>query len=650
MAIIWDQVQRFTPQLYELYSTAPIWELDSSKFANDNGRNLYKSYWTQEIQGWKRQSEAKLGKWQKNGRLLATALEEYQELSSGGLFDFGQVLSSEPLPIAVAQIQERVALLSSNPPQPMAIAQQENQKEYVACLNALMDMVFSANDWEVQAADGHYSIQFWNCAIYKWAIDNFTPGIFGEPGLITLERPDADDIFFDPKCRKLNPKYMDYIIQRHEMEYADIQHQYPLAAGDVNEAADEMIAENSLSSRNGDDAIQSPVPKLGRDTVGLRQKITVLECWFRDSRLKFQPRIMSAKDKEYKDRYVTMQGKETFLDDDGCIIGDWVPRYPNGRLIVCTNSAILHDGPNDYPHGQFPYIFIPGMPATRPNTAGLASRVCTVTRKYNNIIADVHAYYQSEIKRPMHADAGAILDPNLSQQIPNDCSAVIELAPGRGLARRKAEDIPPLAFNYLSSLQGILDMVSGSSGVMRGNIADGAQMSAEALQALQQYASSQLALAAKFFNVGAKQLGYQLMWILRATVKSNIKVLVTLPTGEQTELDWKSDKAVFDRGNPTEIQRLRAEQDYLVGIRAGTGKPGAKDQQEARARSLYNDGAIDREALLDAIQYPDRQNIVARMKDEELQQIKAKAIGKELGVALSEQVKQTRPGRREKDK
>jgi hypothetical protein len=249
----------------------------------------------------------------------------------------------------------------------------------------------------------------------------------------------------------------------------------------------------------------------------------------------------------------------------------------------------------------------------------------------------------------MQMDSGAIFDPALAQSVPNDPSFLLELTPNKRFERRIAVDVPPLVFNYLQNLQGMTDMASGTSSIMRGTISDGSQMSAQTMQQLQQFASSRLALSAKFFNGAARKLGRQGMWIVRATVKEAIKVQVTMPDGKQEEIDWESDRKTFDGGNPNAIRNLRAKEDYMITIKASTGMPGAVQQEQARASGLFNDKAIDREAYLDAIQYPGRRNIVDRMRAQELEDIQAAGIGRQLGVNLKEAVKQEQPGRRKKE-
>lgn len=626
--IDWDQVRRFSPTMYDRYSRAPIFEIDSINFRSEDD---YRTYWARTIQDMLITSKATIGKWQNEGKMTARAMETGAS-AMNQIFDSEGALAAEPLPIALSMVHEKVALLASNPPMPQVIRQQESQEQQVAALNQLMQMVLENNNYESLCAKGLYDIQFWNTCIFRWSVDGFKPGIFAEPGKITLKKCSPEEIFWDPLCAELHADFMDFIIQKHTMEIGEIQAQYPLTAWMVDPTADQLISDSSVTSRNNEDYIQSPQPKMARDNAGRRQKITVLEAWIKDSRMKFEPKILEGT-KDYINRYQ--------LDDEGYIIGDWVPRYPNGRMIVVTATTVLKDTPNPYVHGQVPYVFAQGMPAMLPYAAGNAMRIAVVTRKINALIRDIMIYFQSEIKRPMQQTSGAIQDPNMQQNVPNDPSYILELSQNGRLERRPAVDVPPSVYTFIQILQGQLDQVSGSPGVMRGQLESGDQLSAEAVGQLQQFASSRLALEAKFFKVAWKQLFYQLSWLIRGIVKSNIKVQVTLPTGENVTVDWKSDLEVFERGDPTEIQNLRAKEDYLVTIRAGTGAPGAQAQQQAGFSSLYKEGAIDREAYLDGIQFPNRQAVIARIRKQELEDITAKAQGRAMGISIGDTLRQS---------
>jgi len=271
----------------------------------------------------------------------------------------------------------------------------------------------------------------------------------------------------------------------------------------------------------------------------------------------------------------------------------------------------------------------------------------TVTRKINDIMARVHKYAQSEIERPKHMDAGALANSELSDKMPNTSDYIIELVQGKKLERPAPQDIPAFTFPYLQSLQNALDLIAGSSSIMRGSLQEGAQLSAEAVDKLQQTASSRLASAAKFFNVGVKQLGYQLMWLIRQTYDQKITIPVQMPDGTTVSYDWESDREIFEKGDPTEIDLLRSKEDYQIAIKSGTGQP-AGQKPQGPMLELFRENAIDREALLDALEFPQRQFVLQRMRQKETQDIRDKAEAHELGVNLGEEIRQMRPGRRPK--
>ena len=108
--IDWDEVTRFTPNIYRAYQAAPQWEIDSPTFRN---KRDYVSYWCKTVSDFVLASKNVIGDWQKQGRQCAKALET---TSQGGgampIWDMGSAVAREPLPIAISMVHEKVALLS----------------------------------------------------------------------------------------------------------------------------------------------------------------------------------------------------------------------------------------------------------------------------------------------------------------------------------------------------------------------------------------------------------------------------------------------------------------------------------------------------------------------------------------------------------
>jgi hypothetical protein len=634
--IDWDEVDNFTPEIYDTYVNAPMYEIDGLR-SPEAGH----AYWWETSKQCAQSSRNKIGKWQKEGKSAIETNEQSMLDPSFGVFDLSSAIAGQGIPFASAQIDERVALLSINPPQPTVVALQEKQIPYVNAINTLMRMELEANNYETLVYGCHYDNEFFNAAIIKTTVNRFERGPYGQMGRIVIEQVDPGSVFWDPLAKKLHWNHMDFIVQIHEMEIGEIRRQYPFTSKGINPEFNDIFA----ASNKSQDYIQSPVPKLARSTATSRKKLHVCELWIKDSRLKFQPKISDLKPKsgKYEDRFM--------LDEDGYIIGDWVPRYPDGRLLISCCGRVLKDVANPLAHGQAPFIFIQSAPRREPATLGNAPKIMTITRKMNDVIRRVHRYLQTEIIRPHLMSTGALALPEQADRIPDQADDVIELVQGGRWERPQPSDIPASTMPYLSSLQNALDLVSGSSAVMRGQISDGAQMSAEALSALQQYASSRLALTASHFNVGIKQLGYQLMWLIRQHYDEEIDIPVTMPDGSTTPYSWKSDRTIFEKGDPTAIYNLRTKEDYTVGIKFGTGQPGNGKQQQGPLLELKREGCLDRKGVLDGIEYPDRQFIDQRMRATELQDATAKGVAKELGINLNEQIKADRPdpGRKEKE-
>jgi hypothetical protein len=619
----WNDVDKFTPELYEEYIRAPAWELDG-EFVDEQEQNQYMGDFVKQLV---QQSKAKTARWVKGARRDIETLETLTE-GTVGVFDLAGSLAAQPIPFARAHIKEQVALLSNNPPIPTVVALQESQQPYVNALNQIIAVILKQSKYPVMTFNGHYDIRFYNATCFKTSIDPFRRGPFNQEGRICINKCDFRNLALDPDARVMHWSDMDYIIETHEMEIGEIRSQYPLRGFLVDPEETELTDMATPSFYDQGDYIQSPQPKLAKDLVLRKQKIPVYECWLKDSRLKFVPNTTSA---PYE------------LDDDGHLVGNFKMRFPDGRLIIVAGGVVLKDIPNPYAHGQFPYIFAQGSPNATPFTLGDAADIMTVTRKINDILKRIHKYAQSEIERPIVGDEGAIADPNIRESIPNTSDYFLELTQGAQIHRMEPTDIPTFVMPYVASLQAALDLVSGSSTIMKGILPPGAQLGGDTVDQMKQQASARMATEVQYWNAAVEELGYQLAWLCRQTMDENIKITTLLPDGTPETIDWKSDRKIFERGDPNEIARLRAQEDYLVEIKAGTGEPNGKEGQDARLKDMFRLNAIDRQAYLDGIEFSGRQNILPRMRQKEIEDITAMGAAKQIGVGLRNEIKKTEP-------
>ncbi len=636
--ILWDDVTEFTPDLYERYINAPRHELDSSASIQLYSDDEYQTYWYALTKQLMSDSRKNIGAWQEYASRAQEGLEKLEE-GQVGMTDLEEAIAAQPIPFAAAQIDERVAALATNPAIPTVVPMQEQQIPYCTAINMFMEGELEANNYESAVYGLHYDDQFFNCSILKETVNHFERGMYGQMGRIYIEQVDPTTVFWDPLAKKLDWRQMDYLVQLHEMEIGEIKRQYPFAAKKIDSTMTNMLNASQSDPRESTNYIQSPQPQLAKERTNSRQKIHVAELWIKDSREVFKPFPNDEPGASYMERFKT--------DADGYLLGEWVPRYPDGRLIVTAGGRVLKDIPNPCAHGEAPFVFFQAAPRKKPNTIGIAPKIMVLTRKMNNIMYNVHAYLQSEIQRPMHRDVGAIWSADQSEEVPQKATDIIDLQQGKKFDRRPPQDIPPSTMPYLQSLQGALDLTSGSSAIMRGEMKEGAQLSAEAIQSLDKQSSKRLALELKQFNVSVKRLGYHLMWLIRQTYDANIELPVKMPDGQVIKYSWKSDRKIFEKGDPNEIAKLRATEDYAVSIKAGTGTPGGAPSMPPLIE-MFKANLLDREATLDGYQVAGRQFINQRMRQKELEDIKAKAEGKAAGIPIGEEIRKMKPDAREK--
>lgn len=644
---------------YEAYKNLPRWTLDDRRWVGEDGKRKYTAHWGTYIDGCMRSARDAQSKWK---AACKYAVKSVEAISDGSAREFApeKMLAYQPIDIAYAQINEAVALLGTNPAQGQVVGFQESEAQYIAALNTLLRSEILANNvYDHTLFDVMYEGEFFAQSWLKVGVDYDRWGHYGQNGRIFIERVDCEDMHWDPKAKRPCWEDCDFLIQEHDYDIGDIRQLFPITGFDVPDEAESTYYSSVREQEAGEDAIVSPIAKYAREggPTYKRQKIKTLECWFKDSRLKFEAKLETQEHTEYDEfgtPIKTYNKDVPKVDEDGYVVGEWRPAYPNGRCIIWTMDVILEDQSNRCPHGKAPFISIPMSPSKRPCVAGDATRILIIATKINDLLGRIHRFYQREIERPMHAEFGTFPNVQYAKRLPDKSDKVLMVNQGKigTFMRPPAQDVPQFCWNLIEKYLQILDLISGSSGIMRGTVSDGAQLSAEAMASLQQFASSRLAMKAKYLQAAVKELYFHLMWWVRAVYNENISVDVTMPDGTPQKVDWNSDRAIFQTGTEDQRARLVSSQSYIVDIKAGTGTPNAAQARQAMADHLFDRNAIDRIAYLDAYEYPERKAINERKRKEELENIKASAYGRQLGYNIEKIQKNAGkadgPGRREK--
>lgn len=620
------ELRKFKPKEYEAYCEQPSWAWDDPDFTEDD----YHTYWVQFVEALAATSanDALQKRWKSIGRRMQAKVEESrypQEASSSLENNVGLTTS----PMLRAKILEKVAIMASNAPHPIYVSPVDQANAYVAALNQFKDIELKCNNFKMKWRKAMYYCAFYRCAFFKISLDGDKKGPYGQDTSLCIETIDPQNIHLDPKAKDLDWDSMTYIIQDHMMEIGELRKKYKDMGVLVPSTLTSQEDMNDVTNSDFGEGLKTVVPKVASGLNSLRRLIKVREIWFKDSRLKFEAYPSAATYDDAYDEYAYQ------VDDKGFVKGEWVPAFPHGRCIVtCPDAqAVLLDIENPFAHREAPYVFMPVQPAEGLVGPGEAFFLGRDIDKYQDIEQRYLRALQSEIERPILADINTFPDPHEWYNADNSSSVILQINGDKPPRRMEVVEPPQTGMAYLQMLSTQMDATQGLSNIQRGMLSDGAQMSAEAMQSLQTYSSAPVKFQSEYAQDAVRRLGRQIMWCIRQTYDQKITVQLQQPDGTPLIIDWEKDKAtILHDGEDAEI--IEAAEDYLVEIQPGSGEPGAKQLQLSEANYLYENKAIDRQAILDAHDYGGRSEINQRMTQSEQQALFNQAAGKAYGVSM----------------
>jgi hypothetical protein len=137
--------------------------------------------------------------------------------------------------------------------------------------------------------------------------------------------------------------------------------------------------------------------------------------------------------------------------------------YPRKRLIVCTERAILYDGPNQYWHGKFPISRLRLDPWPWQFLGlGLVNDLMPMQDALNTVINDFLQVFSQAVNRGAIADANAVPESVFKRFDPRKPNWKLKLKPtmGEGFKLVDPPQLPPWAMDFTEALFNKFDELS----------------------------------------------------------------------------------------------------------------------------------------------------------------------------------------------
>jgi hypothetical protein len=637
---------KYTLEEYEKYINLEDWEKDRDELNDFKNKAEWEQYWAKTLNALRRAYDTEFKAIIKQWEDAVTYIEN-TPAQSFDIFVPDVAIANERIPFALLSIMEQIANIFSNYPQPAFVSPNDAEDQYAAALNQFAQIELKANAFNSLMFDVGVDVGICSLGVLKVYVDPDQEGPYGDPGKIIIQRLDPNNVYFDPTARRLNWDDLQFIIHEEYMDLGAARKIFKSTAFKIEaffQETDKNKHDDGMYGFN----LTSPVPNPIEGNPGTRNKVKIMEGWIKDDRQKFvadlevvdnrqfipdddnpgQNRLNPDYDSDKPETYTRPK-----VDEDGYVVGSWEPAYPHGRcIVVAGDKVVLRDFANPYWHNRAPFVFYRGRPSKRLVTTGDLMNIIRIDKKLNDVYQRIHIMAQQEIERPIIAEVNTFRTPRAWFRMSGQASAVIVKNPGREFMRMPFTEIPQFVFAYINLLQQALDKCTSMPGVMKGQIAEGAQLSAEAMTSLQGVAGAPLKMKAELIAEGMKELGYQLMWLIRETYPQNITVQVNLPDAAVKQVVWNTDDAAND---------------YLVDIDSASGLGGGHQANFMQMMQLKREGIIDQTAVLQGLRFGGWAQIVNRMKQQRSQDIHDSAMGKGMGTQIK-QFEKKDVGREEK--
>ena len=431
----------------------------------------------------------------------------------------------------------------------------------------------------------------------------FWNGNDGKIGNIEPKLISAFNFFPDPSALTIDEA--DYVIYATYQNVGKIIKQFP-------EKAEELKLQTKRPDK--EDLI------LGQDSSNFsNQSVLVIECYMRD--------------------YEMITRK---IEEDGDIIEEKTPKYPNGRRIIIAGETLLSDGENPYDDGRFPFIVfknydLPDQFWGMGEIEQLMKPQKHADNLTNQIIDNARLTANCQWVKDKNAgiERGALT---------NRPGLIVTKNPGTEVRREQPPSIPAYVQNTVEMLKRDIEIISGVFDITRGE-RPSSITSGVAIQQLTQSAQSRIKLKMRYFETALGELGS--MWVSRIIqfweLPRQLRVMVSIKDFEQAQMDMQMQGQQFSAQAPingqvpifTTLSGEEIDGDWDISVIGGSTMPVNKNSRLQQLISLSQTPAedglpmIDRQTILENSELPNVEEILSRFEAIKQQQAQSQQISQQ---------------------
>lgn len=543
-------------------------------------------------------------------------------------------------------VRSEVATMTDSRPKFEYIPTDPSDREISEILNQVAEHDWGKYNWHMPLSEKAYDARFYGTGLSAM---EFNPKANHGLGLIEYRSCDPFYCFPDPDSHDVN-KRSRYFIEAEPFDVEVLKEEYPDKAKYIKPDLVDLM-------RMGDRTDLSKVRyKSPVDTKTISEG-TRPDDSDRDMALKYTVYYLDPEVIEEEVREPVMGADP--LTGQPIQVGENVSyvqkkKYPNGRKFCMLQNMVLSDGPNPYDDGKFPYARL--INSMDPRSFWGISEIEPLEspqKIFNKMIS-----FALDVVE-MHGNPIWVVDNTSgvdTDNLFNRAGLVVEKSPNTEVRRESGISLTPEVLGIADRVRQYVNSIAGREDVSRGAKPEGIT-AASAISALQEAAETRIRENARFLDASLQDSGqmyasrvfqfYDVPRIIRVTNNENAQQYFKFHV--ETLNDPEGNPMLDEAGKPIRQVKVR---DYLenpetgqvsesledrayqirgefdVRVTTGSTLGFEKDRKRAEAKQALELGAIDTEEYLKAIEWPNREAVLARMAEASAAAAQAEAMAK----------------------
>jgi hypothetical protein len=479
----------------------------------------------------------------------------------------------------LAQVIERkVALLTDAKPTATVVSRKKGLDTVCEILTKVIEGIFDTINWEQRLTEFVFLEQYFGIASANTCFDK----------VLDWGRGDIDVAILDPRTFVFDP-FVSRSYNLNSGEYFCMETIRPTSylRDKYDKKADDIKSDFGDDGKTKEDSYLSKVRNFFRGRSEEKTMLSVIprsivrDYWVRDRNTKRDGRLV----------------------------------YPTWREVLVVGGTIVEDGATPYIDGALPFDMME-WDFNVDSAYGLNEvlKLEMPQLMFNKVLATTIENSVLMSNGIWVGDSNALSETDWGR-LSNEPGSHVKKRPGTQLERQAGVALPAHLTQILTMLVNGIEKLSSITEVTEGR-RPGQVTSGNAIEALQLAASTAIRLKARQIENLIQRIGQKLISrIFQYYTEDKVFNFVGKHEGFEQYVYEREQirKLVTEAG----MNLLTAHTEFQYKVTPASSLAMTKWQKGLIAMQLFQAGCIDREALLDAVEYPNREEILKRTKQEQ---------------------------------